>query len=149
MAEEAEATGGHRDRGSRDCSCGCGREEKEVPWRWLESTEVLQREAYGFDWSRQGRDVALVAASLKENLIAAAVELLGEVPREFAWKYWARDEPFVNRDRVLAELVDVGHFVANMLVTLGVTDDEWEAAYQAKQEENRRRQRDGYSARKG
>jgi hypothetical protein len=44
--------------------------------------------------------------------------------------------------------VDVGHFLANCLVALDVSDDEWEQAYRAKQDENRRRQRDGYSAKK-
>ncbi len=114
-------------------------------WRWLESTEALQREAFGHDWSAIGRSPALVAATLRDNLFAAAVELLGETPREFAWKYWARDKPWVNRERVLEELVDVGHFVANMLVALDVDDDEWESAYQRKQDENRRRQLDGYT----
>lgn len=69
---------------------------------------------------------------------------MGEVPREFSWKGWAHDEPFVNREALLGELVDVGHFLANCLVAIGVTDREWEAAYKAKQETNRQRQRDGY-----
>lgn len=73
---------------------------------------------------------------------------LAEASREFSWKSWARDVPFYRRDRILAELVDVAHFIANMLVAMGVTDEEWEEAYRAKQEENRRRQRDGYTARK-
>lgn len=55
----------------------------------------------------------------------------------------------MNRQRVLDEIVDVLHFVANMLVTIGVTDDELEAAYQAKQEVNRQRQRDRYVAAQG
>ena len=82
------------------------------------------------------------------GLLAALVELAGEVPREFAWKFWAHDEPFINREKLLDELVDVGHFLANMLDAIGVTDAEWEAAYQAKQAENRRRQKDGYAVRK-
>lgn len=41
------------------------------------------------------------------------------------------------------------HFIANMLVAIGVTDDEFEAAYQAKQQVNRERQASGtYLARK-
>lgn len=55
----------------------------------------------------------------------------------------------MNRQRVLDEIVDVLHFIANMLVTIGVTDDELEAAYQAKQEVNRQRQRDRYIAAQG
>jgi dimeric dUTPase (all-alpha-NTP-PPase superfamily) len=49
---------------------------------------------------------------------------------------------------VIEELVDVAHFIANCLVALDVSDAEWEAAYQAKQQVNRQRARDGYSARK-
>lgn len=114
-------------------------------WRWLESTRRLQQEAYG---RSQPDSVAGQALALKENLLAALVELAGEVPREFAWKFWAHDEPFINRQKLLDELVDVGHFLANMLDAIGVTDDEWEAAYQAKQQKNRQRQLDGYTVRK-
>lgn len=119
------------------------------PWRWLGSTEILQRESFGFDWEKIGRTPANVAASLKDNTFAAHVEL-SEASVEYSWKHWAVDESFVNHDRVLGELVDVGHFVANMLLALGVTDEEWEAAYRAKQDKNRRRMATGtYSAKKG
>lgn len=114
-------------------------------WRWLASTVRLQRDAYG----RSPQDsVAGKVATLKENLLAALVELAGEVPREFHWKFWAHDEPWINREKFLAEIVDVQHFIANMLIEVGVTDDEYEAAYQAKQAENLRRQKDGYTVRK-
>jgi hypothetical protein len=66
--------------------------------------------------------------------------------REFSWKPWSRGLPFVNRRRVIEEVVDVLHFLANVLVALGVTDDELEDEYRAKQEVNRQRQRDGYVA---
>ena len=69
---------------------------------------------------------------------------------EYSWKHWATDAPFVERQRVLEEAVDAGHFLANILVAIGVTDEEWEEAYQAKQERNRERMRSKtYSARKG
>lgn len=41
------------------------------------------------------------------------------------------------------------HFLANILIAVGVTDDEFERAYQAKQSVNRARQRDGYVAAAG
>lgn len=72
---------------------------------------------------------------------------LAETSREFSWKSWARDLPFFRRDHVLHELVDVVHFVANMLTAMGVTDDEWERAYRDKQLVNRQRQLDGYTVR--
>jgi len=43
--------------------------------------------------------------------------------------------------------VDVGHFLANCLTAIEVTDDEWEAAYQAKQRVNRERKKSGYYVR--
>jgi len=110
------------------------------PWRWLASTVKLQDEAYGVTPTR---DVVTRAKLLKENLFAAIIEL-AEASREFSWKSWAHDIAFFNRDRLLEELVDVAHFIANMLVSMGVTDEEWEAAYQAKQAVNRQRQIDGY-----
>lgn len=134
--------------GDRSQSRGEGDSEDERAWKWLESTEALQREVYGFDWDVIGRDADTISQSLRDNCFAAAVELLGEVPREFSWKYWAHDKPFVNRDRLIGEIVDVGHFIANMLVAVGCTDEEWEDAYQEKQRVNRQRQLDGYSAKK-
>jgi dimeric dUTPase (all-alpha-NTP-PPase superfamily) len=71
------------------------------------------------------------------------------VLREFHWKHWSHAKPFFNRARVLEEVVDVMHFLANMLVAIGVSDDELEATYQAKQETNRQRQRDRYEAAQG
>jgi len=115
----------------------------EPKWRWLESTEKLQREAYGIDWKGRRYPKAQVLA-LRDNLLAAIVELAGEVPREFAWKPWAHDEPWVNHEHMLSEIVDVMHFLGNMLLTLGVTDDEFWEAYRRKQEINRDRQTKGY-----
>ena len=120
--------------------------ERESRWRWLESTVALQREAYGRE---QPKDVPSQTQAIKDNLLAALVELAGEVPREFAWKFWAHDEPWINREKFLDEMVDVGHFLANMLIAVGITDEEWELHYRMKQEVNRRRQIDGYNVRKG
>ena len=151
MAEEATAT--RSDCCSGSCggggSCDLEGECQDCSprgWRWLASTEALQREAFGLT---PPDDAAGVAATLKDNLLAATIEL-AETSVEFSWKYWAVDAPFFNRERIVEELVDVNHFVANMLVAMRVTDEEWEAAYQAKQEKNRRRMASGeYSARKG
>lgn len=111
------------------------------PWSWLASTVRLQREAYGFDASRLS--IAQRAQSIRENvlpLIVEAVELLDNV----SWKYWAHDDPFVDRDEVLKEAVDIGHFQANILIAAGITEEEYWEAYRAKQELNLRRQLEGY-----
>jgi hypothetical protein len=116
-------------------------------WSWLASTVDLQREAYGFEW-KGDEPPGEVAASLKENVLAAFAEL-GEVLREFHWKYWSHAEPFVNREQVIDEVVDVKHFLANMLIAVGCDDEEFEAAYKQKQLVNRQRQRDKYVASQG
>jgi hypothetical protein len=108
-------------------------------WRWLSSTRDLQREAFDLDPDRDLDDVGAQATRIKDNVLAAMVELV-EMLNEVKWKYWSHEEPWVRRDLVLKEAVDVNHFVGNALVAMGVTDEEYEEAYQAKQEENRERQ---------
>lgn len=114
-------------------------------WRWLESTRRLQEEVYGKRFDVEGRPDDL-ADALMENYAAACVEL-GEFMQEVGWKSWAAPRGWVNRDAALGELVDAAHFVANLLVWLKVTDEEWERRYRAKQDVNRRRQASGYDGR--
>jgi hypothetical protein len=83
-----------------------------------------------------------LADYLTENHTAAVVEL-SEFMQEVGWKPWATPRGWVNREAALGELVDVGHFLANLLCALDVSDAEWEHAYRAKQETNRRRMRSG------
>jgi hypothetical protein len=110
-------------------------------WRWLASTRVLQREAYGDDvWPKKGK---ALATSVIENVTSIVAEL-SEMLHEVGWKPWATPRGWINRDAYVGELVDVGHFLANLLVVAGVTDAEWEARYVAKQELNLQRQRAGY-----
>jgi dimeric dUTPase (all-alpha-NTP-PPase superfamily) len=118
----------------------------ERPWRWLESTRDLQREAFGLDPDELHDDPDGQARTVKENVLAAIVELV-ELLDEVKWKYWSHEEAWVRRDRVLKEAVDVGHFLGNILVGVGITDDEYEEAYQTKQQENRDRQENSYVSR--
>jgi hypothetical protein len=113
-----------------------------VPWRWLSSTRDLQRVAYGDDdYPKSGE---ALADSVMMNHTALVVEL-GEAMKEVGWKPWiTENRGWVNRDAYVKELVDVGHFLANLLVAVGVTDGEWEALYRAKQEINLQRQEVGY-----
>lgn len=112
-------------------------------WRWLASTRELQREAFGLDPDRDSDNVPAQATRVKDNVLAAIVELV-EMLNEVKWKYWSHEEPWVRRERVLKEAVDVNHFVGNALVAVGVTDEEYEEAYRAKQLENYARQRRQY-----
>lgn len=90
-----------------------------------------------------------IAKYIEWNLFAAYQEL-AEMAVEFSWKPWAVDEPFVNRDRIRDEAIDVLHFLGNILTSIDVTDDELVYFYQLKQDKNRRRAASGkYTARKG
>jgi len=122
-----------------------------MTWRWLESTDRLQRETYGYGdmYEKALRDPSVAVEYLDWNQ-TAAVQELAEVREEFSWKPWAKDKPFANRERIRDEIIDVLHFLGNMLTVIGVDDAELAAAYQHKQEINRMRAASGtYSARKG
>lgn len=117
-----------------------------VRWRWLRSTVDLQGDAFGEEFPKTGEDLG---AWVRTNVTALIAEL-GEALKEIGWKTWSTGQGYVNRPAFLGEIVDAGHFLANLLVAVGVTDDEWEAAYQRKQQVNRDRQATtgGYDARK-
>lgn len=111
-------------------------------WKWLDSTYALQREAFGVELPMTP-DTIRLADYVVMNHSALTAEA-GELLAEFGWKSWANPRGWVNRENALKEAVDVAHFLANILCAIGVTDSEWEKAYQAKQEVNRERQRAGY-----
>jgi hypothetical protein len=113
-----------------------------MSWNWLEETVKLQREAYGaHPGELEGEEYAL---SVIENHTALVSEL-GEFLNEIQWKSWASKRGMIkNRDAAINELVDCGHFLANLLVGLNCTDQEWEDRYRAKMALNRKRQEDGY-----
>lgn len=125
-----------------------------MTWRWLESTDKLQRETYGYgnlyEATRDGDQADEKVADYLDWNQTAAVQELAEAREEFSWKPWAKDEPFVNRERVRDEIIDALHFLGNMLTVMGVTDEELAGAYQEKQDINRARAESGtYSAKKG
>lgn len=107
----------------------------------MASTKALQEEY--FNRSFPIKDGDELADYVTFNHSALVVEL-SEFMQEVGWKDWAAPRGWVNRDAALKELVDAGHFMANLLCALDVSDAEWEYAYRAKQEVNRQRQRDGY-----
>lgn len=113
----------------------------EPYWRWLESTYALQQEAFGIEPDALEGDE--FADYITLNCTALLVEL-GEFMQEIGWKTWAEPRGWTNRDAAVKELIDVAHFLANLACALGLTDEEWEERYRAKQDTNRRRQTDGY-----
>lgn len=112
------------------------------PWKWLETTRQLQIEAYGKDPGELEGDER---GSYWSDMHTALVDELSEFLAEVSWKPWANGRGEIkNREAALGELVDAGHFLANLLISINATDKEWEAAYQEKQARNKARQeRDG------
>lgn len=118
---------------------------------WLEKTRELQILSYGQD------PAALTGKELQFYVIwnsLAAVKEISEATDETRWKPWAvlaDGEEIIDKDAFLKEIVDVQHFLGNLLVAAGVSDAEYDAAYEAKMEVNRRRmaQKGGYQSRKG
>lgn len=109
-------------------------------WKWLESTKELQEKSFGFTLPLDEGDALADYVTWNHS---ALVQEAGEMLAEFGWKPWAVNRGWVNRQLALKEAVDVGHFLANILAAIGVTDEEWEAAYQAKQQVNRDRMASG------
>lgn len=119
---------------------------------WLEKTRELQIQAYGRD------PATLEGEELRYYIIwnsLAAMKELSEATDEVRWKPWATLEPgepiVTDKAAFIKEIVDINHFLGNLLVAAGCTDDEYDNAYEAKMEVNRERQRraGGYQSRKG
>jgi dimeric dUTPase (all-alpha-NTP-PPase superfamily) len=108
---------------------------------WIEKTKYLQEEFYGHKFEDFTHDE--LVQWVRINVLAAEDEL-HETLGEISWKPWASAQYF-NREAYIGEIVDVLHFVANLLAGAGVTDEELNAAYLEKMERNRQRQREGYT----
>ena len=108
---------------------------------WIKDTVDLQEEFYkpGIRNLPQGE----LEDWIRINTLAAEDEL-HEALQEISWKPWAKSEYF-NREAFIGEIVDVLHFVANMLGAANCTDEELNAAYLEKMERNRERQRQNYT----
>ena len=112
-----------------------------MSWEWLKRTRELQIAAYGTD------PASLSSESLADYVIwnhTALIDELSEFLGEVQWKPWAKPRGDANRDAAIGELIDVAHFLGNLAVAMGCTDEEWERRYKAKMELNAARQRDGY-----
>ncbi len=104
---------------------------------WLVMTKQLQTALHGADpGAFQGPDRA---SYIRYNTLAAVAELM-EFLNETRWKPWQSDPGEVIRsDAALEELVDVLHFIANLLVSLQVSPDDLSEAYLAKHRMNYKR----------
>jgi len=118
-------------------------------WRWLESTRELQSKFFDVDYEEFAVDGDALADYLHVQTTAAHCEIT-EFLDEIDWKPWMHTPRGVHdRTAAIGELVDLGHFLANMLCALDVTDEEWEALYTAKQRRNRARRESGAYTKEG
>lgn len=113
---------------------------------WLHETQKLQEETYHLDLdhfastpSSNVDKIVNLIDYISINVTAAIHELV-ELQSETSWKPWQMDAPYAHRDQIRGEAVDVLHFVANILMAIGVTDEELNEAYLAKMQINRDRQ---------
>lgn len=117
---------------------------------WLKRTRELQRDVYKIDYDAMTGDAPDKINNLIEyirwNMLAIDDEL-AEMRKPLSWKPWQMDEPYADREEVVKEAVDVLHFVANIIVACGGTDEELNHYYLQKMEKNRKRQSVGYEVR--
>jgi hypothetical protein len=114
---------------------------------WLAETKKLQEEAYSIIYAKfegdQPHRLNNIIEYLRWNMLAIDDEL-AEIRKEISWKPWQHDDPYVNRQAVIKECVDVLHFVANIICAVGGTDDVLDEMYVDKMQVNRDRQLKGY-----
>lgn len=108
---------------------------------WLTTQGVYQRQTFGHNFAKMPTNEILTYVD--EMLKAAAIEILSEAYNEFSWKSWAKNQ-FLNRDALVGEVIDAEFFLANVLVALGVSDEEHTTKYRRKMEINTARQERGY-----
>lgn len=116
-------------------------------WEWIKTTEELQVESYGNDlrsMSGSERD-----QHIRDNVLAATAEL-HEALDETSWKPWSTETGQVNRENFKGEIVDVLHFIGNLILLGNLSEEEVWIAYREKQQRNRDRmgKSGGYQASK-
>lgn len=117
---------------------------------WLKRTREIQTSTYGRDPQELVGEEQ--AEFIRWNILAAVAELV-EALEETRWKPWANKSDVIieNPEAFASEMVDVQMFIANCLVTAGITDEQHARIYRSKWQKNiERQERDGgYESRRG
>jgi hypothetical protein len=114
---------------------------------WLSKTKDLQKNVYFINYEDMSGDkpqnIRKLVEYMRWNMLAIDDEL-AEMRQAISWKPWQHDEPYADREEIIKEAVDVLHFVANIIVAAGGTDEQLNTYYLEKMEKNRQRQLKGY-----
>ena len=114
---------------------------------WLRKTRDLQKNVYFIDFDEMAGDdprrIRKLVEYMRWNMLAIDDEL-AEMRQAISWKPWQHDEPYADREEIIKEAVDVLHFVANIIVAAGGTDELLDRLYLEKMEKNKKRQIEGY-----
>lgn len=113
--------------------------------KMFELQHELQVQSYGVMPRRMTRDERI---QYVKDMTLAAVHELGEALDETDWKPWSVSSRGINVDAYVGELVDVWHFLMNLMLAAGyepaVAADKLYEGYLVKRGINRQRQLDGY-----
>jgi hypothetical protein len=114
---------------------------------WLRKTRDLQKNVYFIEFDEMAGDdprrIRKLVEYMRWNMLAIDDEL-AEMRQAISWKPWQHDEPYADREEIIKEAVDVLHFVANIIVAAGGTDEVLDRLYLEKMEKNKKRQLEGY-----
>lgn len=114
---------------------------------WLRRTRDLQKDVYFINYEEMEGDkpqnIRKLVEYMRWNMLAIDDEL-AEMRQAISWKPWQHDAPYADREEIVKEAVDVLHFVANIIVAAGGTDEMLDRFYIEKMERNKERQLKGY-----
>ena len=114
---------------------------------WLRRTRELQKDVYFINYEEMEGDkpqnIRKLVEYMRWNMLAIDDEL-AEMRQAISWKPWQHDAPYADREEIVKEAVDVLHFVANIIVAAGGTDEMLDKFYIEKMERNKERQLKGY-----
>jgi hypothetical protein len=114
---------------------------------WLRRTRDLQKDVYFINYEEMEGDkpqnIRKLVEYMRWNMLAIDDEL-AEMRQAISWKPWQHDAPYADREEIVKEAVDVLHFVANIIVAAGGTDEMLDKFYIEKIERNKERQLKGY-----
>lgn len=106
----------------------------------LELQRSLQVNSYGKD---PGKLVGDERVQFVKDMVLAATSELHEFLDETNWKPWSIGDQ-CNKPLMRKELVDLWHFVMNLMLVSGMSADQLYHMYRDKREVNARRQQQGY-----